>query len=313
MGAAAMTAATVDAPYFFIVNPRAGFGLRRFSTIAAELRARGIPFSAAATTGAGDAHTLARLACRNGFRAIVGMGGDGTMNEIVNGLADSEGNLPSEAVIGIIPAGTAQDFARGLGVPLTPGAALQRLLEGEATPIDVGRVHFPDGRIHLFANMLGAGFDAEVADRAQQVRSAFSSIPAHVVGFATVLAGYRTKEITLSLEGAEGGPKRVRSNLVVVANGPSYAGVMRLAPNAVFDDGLLDVVVIGDVDPFELLLHMPRVLTGSLPDHPKVTTHRARAVSLESGEEALVQVDGEVVGRLPVRVDLLRGGLRVIR
>ena len=302
-----------EAPFFFIVNPRAGFGLRRFSTVAAELRARGIPFSAAATTGSGDAQTLARLACRNGFRAIVGMGGDGTINEIVNGLAGADGQIPPGAVIGVIPAGTAQDFARGLGIPLTPGAALRRLLDGQLSSIDVGRVRFPDGRVHLFANMLGAGFDAEVAGRAQQVRGAFSSIPAHVVGFATALAGYQNKGITLSLEGVDGGPTRVRSNLVVIANGPSYAGVMRLAPAASFDDGLLDVVVIGDVDPFELLVNLPRALTGSHLDHPKVTTHRVRAVSLDADEEALVQADGEVVGRLPVRVDLLPNALHVIR
>jgi diacylglycerol kinase (ATP) len=88
---------------------------------------------------------------------------------------------------------------------------------------------------------------------------------------------------------------------------------MRLAPSAEFDDGLLDVVVIGDVDPFEILFNLPRALTGSRIDHPKVTTHRVKSVSLESEEEALVQADGEVVGRLPVRVNLLPRALHVIR
>lgn len=302
-----------DAPFFFIVNPRAGLGVRGFSGISASLRARGVPFRAAATTEPGDARTLAQLARNGGFRAIVGVGGDGTLNEIVNGLATPDGDIDRDVTLGIIPTGTVQDFARGLEIPLTPFAAIDRLVAGRTTQVDVGRIRFGDGRAHLFVNVLGCGLDAEVAGRAADVRGAITSIPAHVIGFASALAAYENKEIGLTLEGAPGRRSvRLRANLVVVANGPSYAGVMRLAPSALLDDGLLDVVVIGDVPKLEFLLNMPRMLTGAHLEHEKVAVYRAAWVLLESDDHALVQADGDRVGELPACVDVLPGALRVI-
>jgi diacylglycerol kinase (ATP) len=303
----------VDPRFFFIVNPRAGLGLRRFASIRTRLQRLDVPFAGAATTGPGDATILARMACEHHFRAIVAVGGDGTVNEVINGMASGDDGVQTHAVLGVIPTGTAQDFARSMGIPLAPDAALDVLLGGRVTRVDIGRIRFGDGRLHLFANMLGAGFDAEVAGRAQDVRGAMSSIPAHVVGFASALAAYRTKEIVITLEGDQGDPKRVHSNLVVVANGPSYAGVMRLAPDAKVDDGLLDVVVIGDVDKLEFLINLPRAFTGAHLSHHKVESFRVRSLSLESDDDALVQADGELLGRLPATVDLLPGGLNVIR
>jgi diacylglycerol kinase (ATP) len=302
-----------DPRLFFIVNPRAGLGMRRFASIRTRLQRLDVPFAGAATTGPGDASTLARMACEHHFRAIVAVGGDGTVNEVLNGMASTEGEIHPHAALGVIPTGTAQDFARSMGIPLAPDAALDALLGGRITRVDVGRIRFGDGRLHLFANMLGAGFDAEVAGRAQDVRGAMSSIPAHVVGFASARAAYRTKEITITLEGTQGEPKRVHSNLVVVANGPSYAGVMRLAPDAVVDDGLLDVTVIGDVDALEFLINLPRAFTGTHLAHHKVDAYRVRSLSLESQDDALVQADGELLGRLPATVDVLPGALKLIR
>lgn len=299
-------------PLFFIVNPRAGAGLRRFSSIASNLRKAGVPFSAAATLGPGDGTTLAHLARGHEFRAIVCVGGDGTLNEVVNGLATPDGQIDTSAVLGIIPNGTAMDFARGAGIPLSREAAVGRLLGGEEMDVDVGRIRFGDGRLHFFVNALGAGFDAEVAGRAHEVRGAISSIPAHVVGFASALAAYQNKHVAISFGGTEGGPTRVRANMVVVANGPSYAGVLRLAPAAQLDDGLLDVVVVGDVDRIELLVNLPRVFAGTHLGHAKVAIYRAPSLLLESDEDALVQADGEVVGRLPAQVDVLPRALRLI-
>jgi diacylglycerol kinase (ATP) len=303
----------MERPYFFIVNPKAGAGMRGFSTVAARLKERGVPYFAAATTGPGDAQLLARLASRGEFRAIVCHGGDGTLNDIVNGLATFDGTITSRAVLGLIPSGTAQDFARGLDIPRARAAALDRLLTGHETAVDVGRIRFADGRVQLFVNVLGAGFDAEVAERAQDVRGAVTSIPAHVFGFALALAVYRNKTMSLTLEDQAEVPTFLRCNVVVAANGPSYAGIMRMAPTAVLDDGLLDLVVIGDVDKFELLFNLPRVLTGTHLEHSKVAVYRSSAFTLESEDEARVQADGEVVGRLPIKVDVLPRALRLIR
>jgi diacylglycerol kinase (ATP) len=303
----------MTAPLFFIVNPRAGLGLRRFSGIAAKLRKAGIPFSSAATLGPGDAATLARLSRDQGFQAIVCVGGDGTLNEVVNGLAAADGSIDRATAVGIIPSGTVTDFARGAHIPLSRDAALEQLLAGQETDVDVGRIRFGDGRIHFFVNVLGAGFDAEVAGRAHEVRGAITSIPAHVVGFASVLAVYRNKHLAISFGGQDGGPVRFLANMVVAANGPSYGGVLRLAPAAQLDDGLLDVVVVGDVDRIELLVNLPRVFAGTHLGHEKVAIYQVPSLSLESDEDAMVQADGEVVGRLPAHVDVLPRALRLIR
>jgi diacylglycerol kinase (ATP) len=301
-------------PFFFIINPRAGMGNRRFSGIAARLRARGAPFHGAMTTGPGDAVVLSQLARGGSFRAIVCVGGDGTLNEVVNGLALPDGSIDGSAVVALVPAGTAQDFARGAGIPLELDGAIDRLLLGHVSRMDVGRITFEDGKRHFFINVAGAGFDAEVAERAAEARNAaMASLPAHMLGFATALAGYRNKEITIELEDEPGSATRIRCNLLVVANGPSYAGMMQMAPNAVLDDGLLDVVVIGDVAKLEMLLNIPRAISGTHLEHEKVETHRVRALRLDSTDDALLQADGDVIGRLPARIDVLPGALRVIR
>jgi YegS/Rv2252/BmrU family lipid kinase len=300
-------------PFYFIINPNAGIGIRGFAPVATRLKELNVPYFAAATTGSGDARMLAQLARQGDFRAIVCHGGDGTMNEIVNGLATAGGTLDGDVTLGLIPSGTAQDIARGLDLPRARMAALDRLLDGKETTVDVGRIRFADGRLHFFVNNVGVGFDAEVAERAQDVRGAITSFPAHVFGFASTLAVYRNKTITLAIEGRDDTLTRVRCNTVLAANGPSYGGVMKLAPTALMDDGLLDLVVIGDVDKLELLLNLPRAFAGTHLGHNKVAFERARAFTLESEDEARVQADGEVIGRLPVRVDVLPRALRLIR
>jgi len=300
-------------PFFYIVNPRAGTGIGQFPRVASRLRERGIPFFGAATTGPGDARMLSKLARSGGFRATVCIGGDGTVNEVVNGLLTADGTVDPEAIFGLIPRGTAQGIARGLGIPLNTRLAVDRLLEGHEARIDVGRIRFGDGTIRLFVNMLGVGFDAEVAGRSQEVRPAVASLPAHVFGFASALAAYRNKEVSLVLDGEAASAYSHRCNTVVVANGPYYATVMRLAPAAAMDDGLLDVVVIGDIDKLDLLLSLPRAFTGTHLEHGEVSVHRVRRLTLDSPEDALVQADGEVLGRLPAEVDVLPGALRVIR
>ena len=295
------------------MNPRAGTGFVRFARIAAQLQQRAVPYFAASTTGPGDARTLAQLARTGDFRAIVCVGGDGTINEVVNGLLTADGTVDPAVVLGIIPRGTAQDFARGLGLPLTLDSAVERLLIGEEIRVDVGRIRFADGATRLFVNVVGVGFDAEVAGRAHEVRAAMSSFPAHILGFAAAFASYQNKEISLVLDDETRSAHRSRCNMVVVANGPYYATGMKLAPDALMNDGLLDVVVIGDIPKLELLLNLPRAFAGTHLDHGEVTFQRVRRLQLDSPEGALVQADGDVVGELPAEIDLLGQALRVIR
>lgn len=301
--------AELTAPYFFVVNPRAGSGIRVFNAVADRMRKLGVPFHAAATTGPGDAPVLAQLARQKDFSALVAVGGDGTLNELVNGLLTPDGGVDDHLPVALIPRGTAQDFARGLELPLTPAAAVEHLVNGTERRIDVGRIRFPDGSVRLFVNVLGVGLDAEVAGRAKDVRPAVASFPAHMIGLAGALADYRNRDLSLTLDGEA---YRSKCSMVVIANGPYYANNMRLAPDAQLDDGELDVVIVGDLGPLDLLLNLPRAFSGTALEHDEVTLRRARHITLAGDGETLMQADGELVGRLPAEVDILPGALRMI-
>jgi diacylglycerol kinase (ATP) len=301
-------------PLLVIVNANAGAGRAgaRWPALARELARVGLAFEPALTQAPGDAMRLAEAAARAG-RRVVAVGGDGTVNEVVNGLmaGHAPGSLPP--TLGVIPSGTAQDFARSAGIPLAPRAAIALLARAEPHPLDVGRIRFPSGSVRYFANYAGTGFDATVTARAKDWGHVLRGALAYVVGFFAVLRGYENHRFELRPDGGPPLEAARRINMVIIANGGNYAGVLRIAPDARLDDGLLDVVVVGDVGRFELMAYLPLALFGRHLGHPKVTTLRVRSVGVSAGEPLPVQSDGEMAGDLPAEFDVMPGALRLLR
>jgi diacylglycerol kinase (ATP) len=303
--------------YYMVVNATAGAGRAgaRWREFESALRERAVPYEAAFTSQPGDATELARRAAGEGYAGVVAVGGDGTINEVVNGLMAARAPDVSSAAppaLGVLPSGTAQDFARSAGIPLAAGAAAEVLAKPRPRPIDVGRIRFEAGRVRYFANYAGAGFDATVAVRARSRGQMLRGALPYVVGFFAVLRGYRNQQFVLRVDdGPPLEPSR-RINMVIVANGANYAGLLRMAPEASLDDGVLDVVVIGDVGRLELLVSLPLAVFGRHLDHPKVSTLRARSVTISAAGPVPVQSDGEVAGQLPARFDVLPGALRLL-
>lgn len=241
---------------------------------------------------------------------MVAVGGDGTVNEVVNGLA---GNDPP-VTLGIINTGRGKDCCRNLGLPCRVVLQAERLLEGREAPIDIGLACWPDGRRRHFVNALGAGFDAAVAERAQ--RGGGSGTLPYLLAVLHVLRRYRPVPAAVLLDGAPLALRPVAA--VVAANGPHYGGGMKIAPAADPRDGLLDLVLLGDLGRAELLCWLPLVYRGWHLANSKVITAHGKTVAIEVNASAgagcaplPIHVDGEPCGETPVQVSILPGALRL--
>ncbi len=284
----------------FIVNPIAGGGRARqlWPQIEEELRARGVAWERFETEGPGHAVALARQAAGGGYSAVVAVGGDGTLNEVVNGVGT--GSVP----VGLIPLGTGVDFPRTAGVPRTPKEALSVVLAGRVTPIDVGVVN---GR--LFCNVAGTGFDARVAARVNRTgKRQGGTIPYVMAVFATLFT-YQNVPLRITIDGVS---QEVKSLLMAVGNGRFYAGGMMICPQADLRDGRFDVVIGGDIGKLGTIMTLPKVFSGGHLRHPKVTYHRARQVIVDGPGDLGIQADGELVGHLPATFELLPAALPML-
>jgi diacylglycerol kinase family enzyme len=257
----------------------------------------------AETRGPGHAVALAAEAARAGVHLVVAVGGDGTLNEVVNGVAPLRAEWP--VTVGAVMTGRGRDACRNLGLVRDPRQAVRRLAEGRVVSRDLGLAVWPGGR-RLFLSCVGAGFDAVVAERAGgrgggliYLRAVLSS-----------LRDYRAVPVAVASAGGKEWTGPAAS--VVVCNGASFGGGMRIAPGARPDDGLLDVVLLGGLGRAELALWLPTVYWGGHLANSKIRTWRAPAVRVSSGEPLPVELDGELGARTPLDVTILPGALRLL-
>jgi YegS/Rv2252/BmrU family lipid kinase len=274
-------------------------------------KGKGLRFEYSLTEAPGHAIELASDAARDGYDMVVSVGGDGTINEVVNGLYAS-GNMRENA-LGIVSTGTGSDYIRTVGVPRRYEEACKRLLEPKKRAVDLGVVNYTDkGKTHerLFVNFAGFGFDAEIVRRTTQQFKALGGLPSYLLGLLTTLVTYQNKDISLKVDG-ESIEKRVC--VVIMSNGKYGGGGMKAAPDADLADGLLDALIIGDMSKPDLLASLPRIYKGTHLTHRKVTLKKAREVevSCRSGRMQL-QADGELLGEVPARFRVLPSALNVI-
>ncbi|MGO4589930.1 diacylglycerol/lipid kinase family protein [Paenarthrobacter sp. 2TAF44] len=288
------------------INPTASFGRHGLAgdEAAACLRARGCDVVVLEAGSYNDLRTLVDEALTSGISALVVVGGDGMVHLGVNALAGLD--VP----LGIVPAGTGNDVARLLGLPLTDtNAACNRLLESMAAggrKIDAGRVT-ASGRSTYFAGVLSAGFDAAVNERANSWRWPRGK-SRYNLAMLRELGSFRRIEYTVTADGEQW---RQPALLISVANGQSIGGGMRITPDALPDDGWLDLFVVKPLSRLRFLAVFPKVFAGKHLGHPAVEIRRVRKVRLEA-EGVVAYADGERVGRLPVEVEVVPRGLRVL-
>ena len=295
-----------------IVNPAAGCGAsaKHWPHIKVQLEKLGIQYDVVSTERPGHAIELAKEAAAQHYHYIVAVGGDGTINEVVNGLLLVPGHGLS---LGVVNTGTGSDFVRSLGIPRDPDRACHHLLSDKRLLVDVGVIewgHNGTSKRRYFVNAAGVGFDAEATEARRKLPKFFKGPVSYLIGVGGTLFGYRNKPVTKQLDADDKTLSKTLS--VIVANGKYFGGGMKVAPDALLGDQLFDVLTIGDIGKFELIQAFPRVYKGTHITHPKVKMQRAATVNLSSVERLLLQADGEIIGEGAFRFSLLAGALSVI-
>jgi diacylglycerol kinase (ATP) len=207
-----------------------------------------------------------------------------------------------------VPAGTGNDSSRNLGIPSEPIAAARLALSGPIRPIDLGEIETTQGSSY-FVNVAGFGFDAEVSTRVNALPKFVGGTVPYVLGVLQTLWQFRAPSMRITV-----GERTIerRVFLVAVANCASYGGGMRIAPDAVPDDGLFDVCLVGDLSRLAVLRLVPKMYSGGHRTHPAVELLRCRAVHAQANVRVRCQADGELVGDLPATFTIHAGGLRCV-
>jgi len=246
---------------------------------------------------------LARTAGEARGSLLVVVGGDGTVNEVVNGAAGTD------AEIAVLPSGTGQDFGRSHGIPADFDDAVRIVLEGETRAIDLGRVECEGNTSRFFANVGSAGMSGAVARRANSMSKALGGRVTFYYALTREFLGWRNTDVVVEL--ADGERREGRMHDVIVANGRWHGGGMQLAPQASQNDGLFDIVLIGDITKLDFATTSPKLYSGRYLAHPKVELLRSSTLSIDAAEPLPLEVDGEPIGTTPARFEVLPAALRL--
>lgn len=323
-----------------IVNPVAGNGasIKIWEDLQETLHVLGVDFDYHFSEYREHAMEIASDAALSGYGKVVVVGGDGTLFEVVNGLMTAGRKKRPE--LAVIPCGRGSDFCRSLEIPQDWTVAASLLVSGRKRTIDVGWMEYRgrEGvRTGYFANIAGLGFDGEVTERANNMPESVSRV---VGGTATYLlsllityARYREKDVELQVDDTV---YRVLATTVVIANGQYFGGKMRIAPDARYDDGMFDVVVLGagfgppilempagepapsysraerSAARARMAKNVPRVYKGTHVHDESVMVARGRKVRVISDDRMVLQADGEVIGEGPVAAEIIPGAIDVI-
>ena len=300
----------------FIVNPHAGNGSAGSSWPSIETLAKdrlGF-FEAFMTKGPGDAVICAKNAVAEKTKRLVCVGGDGTLNEIVNGIMMNEESLISDLMLGFIPNGTGCDFIRTVSIPQDLEQTMDLIASSHTRSIDLGVLLLKDhkGRDYrrYFHNIASFGLGGEVAQRVNQMTKALGPFISFMWATLISIFLYGTKRIRVLIDGKS--EKVISAWNVVVANGQYHGGGMWVAPDASVYDGLFHVTIIGDLTIPEVFLNLSKLYNGRIYDIDKVITRTCQKMAAISNERVLLEVDGEQPGMLPVVAKILPGALDVI-
>jgi diacylglycerol kinase (ATP) len=294
-----------DQRFAVIVNPKAAGGkaIKKLPEISAVASSIAPEYLLHVTSSIEDARLRAREFANMGVERIVAVGGDGTFNEVANGILESG----HRTALGIVPAGTGCDLPRTLRVPGSIREALTFALTGEAQSMDVGLAKTSTTERH-FLNVAGLGFDAKVADRAQRTKR-LSGKKAYIAALAQSLTDFGYIDVRIETDGKEIATKAV---FVSIANAQYLAGGFHFAPMAKVNDGLLDLAIIDDISLPGFVKAVPSVMRGKHLSNPHWSHYTTTHVRVTATTPALVQLDGEISGTSPAEFTIVPGALDVV-
>jgi YegS/Rv2252/BmrU family lipid kinase len=303
-----------DQEWHAIVNPASGGGRTRkvWPPLAEKLRSSGVRLHQHETAGVGDATEIAQRLVSEGAQEIVVVGGDGTLNEVINGVVADDEVATADVVLSLIPCGTGKDFARTLGIR-SPEHALEVLTNGVVRALDVGSISYQNGSAadrRLFINVADVGLGAETAAWMNRSSKRLGGFLGYLVAATRTIIVFSGKPARVLVDDqvVHDGP----AGMVVLANGRFFAGGMRIAPNASLTDGLVDVLILDDVPKYTLLGSLlPRVYRGKHLEHPAVHQYRGGRIEISSPESMPFEVDGEQPGYTDIGVMMRQGALKM--
>ena len=300
----------------FIVNPKAGNGSTgsNWPVIKSMAEKRLDDFKSFLTDGPGDARKLTKTAIAEGACLVVCVGGDGTLNEVVNGFMESDESMRADVRLGFIPNGTGCDIVRTISIPANIEQAIEVIVAGNVRPIDVGRLFFKDheggNAYRYFHNVASFGLGGEVAQRVNRTSKAWGPFISFIR--ATLLSLFLDGKKKVSLKIDDQPEEGYRIWNVAVANGQYHGGGMWIAPDAAIDDALFNVTIIGDLSLLQVFFNLPKLYSGRIAEISKVRMLTARKIEAVSEQNVLLDIDGEQPGVLPAVFEILPGALRMI-
>ncbi|MGI6161754.1 MAG: diacylglycerol/lipid kinase family protein [Christensenellales bacterium] len=287
--------------YSFIVNPKAGRGraLKYIARVETRLKELGEPYEVLYSQHSGHSITLAQSLKTQKRAAVVAVGGDGTLVEVATGLAGSD------CIMGVIPAGTGNDFSRTLGIPRDPELALDTVLNGKIIQSDMGLINGKD----YFLNVAGLGFDVSVLKHSYKTNRIFKGMAAYFLAVLLALVNLKFPRVKIT---TPDGVIEQEALMLAVANGRCFGGGMMVAPDARLDDGLFNVCLIRKLGRLSVLKLLPSFIKGSHLKNKYVTYFKCSRITAECTPVNQLNMDGELGGFTPVTFEVLPGHISIL-
>jgi len=300
-----------------IVNPESNKGKtrKRWKDIQEALKSFLKEFKCEFTEKPFQAIEISRAAIKEGTELVVGVGGDGTMNEIANGFYENREIINPETTLGIVPSGTGCDFTRSLNIPLDLKNALKVITQAPSSLIDIGRATFKansgEEQERYFLNVADFGIGGEVVKKVNENRMERKA-SSYLKCLLSTFIAYKSKRLRIKIDDDE---LPIDEYMIgAVSNGRIFGKGMKIAPEAELDDGLFDVVLIRGMKLFEFLRNVWKIYAGSHLSHPKILLIRGRKTEVfpaEGQEDVLIELDGEQLGRLPATFEIVPSSIFV--
>lgn len=301
---------------YIIVNPASAnkATAREWPAYKKALSDAGFEFEAVMTEYPGHASELSRQALKMGYKTIVSVGGDGTMNEVANGFFEKGSLIDGNSRLVVFSRGTGCDFIKTLGINKGIEDFLAILQRNRERQIDVGRLSFFDAEgnksVRYFLNVADIGIGAETADRVNKHSKRFSGFLSFMLGTISTVFMYENKNFEVIID-----DKIILNEIissVVVANGKYFGGGMMVAPDAMPDDGVFDIIILGNLSKPDIIKSFPLIYKGKHMSHPKLKYYRGSRVKVTSSGRGLIEVDGEIPGRADAMFELIPKAMKIL-
>jgi len=298
-----------------VVNPASANGKtgKHWPKTASFFEQEGFSFVYSFTEAPGHATEITRRYLKDGYDLIVSVGGDGTANEVVNGFFSNGEAIRNSAAVAFVSTGTGRDLSQTIGTPRDSAQAIRHIMRSSLRSVDVGKVSYVNNQgeqeTRYYINVAGLGLDGDTVARVNRTSKALGGFVSFLWAAVVSLFFYKSQKMTVTVDDVLVCDEPII--VVTVCNGSYFGGGMFIAPQALIDDGLFDIIILRNLSKINLLMNLPKVYRGSHLDHPLVISLRGKHIMVRSEGNTLLNLDGEQPGRAPVEIELLSSAINL--